>query len=87
MEVQPSIALSHGLAVEGQQSCIGSEADISVAAWSVAAWSVATWTLNAAPLAAGSKATAAATKTANMVRARTMVERSRISGRRRSPVK
>lgn len=61
MEVQSSVALSHGLAAGGQQSCIGSDADISVASWD--------FSLKAALPAAGNDATAAAISKANMVRA------------------
>ena len=53
-------SLSHRLAAGGQQSCIGSDADISVASCDV--------TLNAAAPAAGSMATERAIRRANMVR-------------------
>jgi hypothetical protein len=53
-----SPALSHGLAVGGQQSCIGSDADMVGSCGC---------SLNAAP-AAGSIATDAAMRRANMVR-------------------
>ena len=55
MDVQSSMAL-HGMAAGGQQSCIGSEIDISVDARA------------AAPAVIGSIATDTAMKTANMVR-------------------
>src|SRR5262252_4028296 len=60
MDPQSSVVLSHGLALGGQQSCIGSAADISV--------SSCTFSVNAAPLAAGSIATDSAIRIANMVR-------------------
>jgi len=59
MDPQSSVVLSHGLALGGQQSCIGSTADISEAACSLKK--------NAAPLAAGSIATDSAIRIANMV--------------------
>jgi hypothetical protein len=53
-------ALSHGTAAGGQQSCIGSGADISVGSCGCS--------LNAAAPTAGSTATDTAMRTANMVR-------------------
>jgi hypothetical protein len=60
MDALSSPALSHGLAVGGQQSCIGSDADISGASCGCS--------LNAAAPAAGSIATDTAMRRANMVR-------------------
>jgi hypothetical protein len=57
MDVQSSIVRSHGLPWSGQQSCIGSETDISL-----------DFVFNVAPPATGSIATETATTTANMVR-------------------
>jgi hypothetical protein len=65
MDVQSLIARSHGLPWSGQQSCIGSETDISMGAVGL--------TLSAALAAVGSKATEIAIRRANMVRARAMV--------------
>jgi hypothetical protein len=58
---QSSMALSQGLAAGGQQSCIGSVPDISVA--------TGDFDLKAAAPAAGRSATDAAIRRANMVRA------------------
>ena len=66
IEAQPPIDLSQGLAAGGQQSSIGSEADISVISWDV--------NLNVAAPAAGSEATDNAIRRANMVRANIMTE-------------
>jgi hypothetical protein len=57
MDVQSSIARSHGLPWSGQQSCIGSETSIS-----------ADFMVNAKPLAIGSNATDNAITRANIVR-------------------
>ena len=66
IDAQSPMALSHGLAACGQQSSIGSEADISVISCDL--------NLNAAMLAAGSNATESAIRRANMVRAKAMLE-------------
>jgi len=60
MDAQSSVVLSHGLTLGGQQSCIGSAADISVASCA--------FRMNAALLAAGRIATDSAISIANMVR-------------------
>jgi hypothetical protein len=60
MDAQSPPALSHASAVGGQQSCIGSDAEISVGSCGCS--------LNAAGPAAGSIATDAAMRRANMVR-------------------
>jgi hypothetical protein len=67
MDPQLSMALPQGFAVGGQQSCSGSEADISITS--------ADCSLKAAPPTAGSKATDAAIRKANMVRANAISER------------
>jgi hypothetical protein len=59
--IDPQSPMSHGLAAGGQQSCIGSEADISAAS--------CVFESKAAPATAGNKATDAAIRRANMVRA------------------
>src|SRR5438132_6554215 len=64
MDVQSLMALSQRLAACGQQSSIGSEADISVMSWD--------WNLSAPAPAAGSSATDNAIRAANMVRAKAM---------------
>jgi len=64
IEAQSPIDLSQGLAAGGQQSSIGSEADISVISWD--------FNLKAAAPAAGNEATDKAIRSANMVRANTM---------------
>jgi len=61
--IDPQSSLSHGLAAGGQQSCIGSDADISAASCD--------FTL-AAP-AAGSMATDTAIRSANMVRTKAIL--------------
>ena len=60
MVPQSSMALSQGLAAGGQQSCIGSAADISVASCD--------FSLKAAAPTAGRTATDIAIRKANMVR-------------------
>jgi hypothetical protein len=67
IDVQSPMAFSHG-AGSGQQSCIGSDADNSAAL-----------TLTAAPPAAGSIATDAATTKANMVRPTFIFQRPALS--------
>ena len=66
IEAQSPIDLSQGLAAGGQQSSIGSEADISVISWDL--------DLKAVALAVGSEATEKAIRRANMVRANTITE-------------
>jgi len=60
MNAQLCAPLSHGLVSSGQQSCIGSAADIT--------GGPASGSVDAMPLAAGSSATATAIRTADMVR-------------------
>jgi hypothetical protein len=66
IEAQSPMDLSQGLAAGGQQSSIGSEADISVISCDL--------NLNAAAPAAGSEATDKAIRSANMVRAKVISE-------------
>ena len=65
IEAQSGMPL-HGSAADGQQSSIGSDADISVISWD--------FNLKVAALAAGSEATDNAIRSANMVRANIMIE-------------
>ena len=66
IEAQSPMELSQGFAAGGQQSSIGSEADISVISWDL--------NLKAVALAVGSEATEKAIRRANMVRANTITE-------------
>ena len=71
MDPQSPMALSHGLADEGQQSCIGSTADISPASCDLS--------LNPNSPPIGSIATEAAIRMANMVRTSDILQRGEYS--------
>ena len=66
IDAQSPMALSHGMTACGQQSSIGSDADISIMSWGC--------DLNAAAPAIGSNATDSAITKANMVRAMAMLK-------------
>ena len=68
IDPQSSMALPHGSAAGGQQSCIGSGADISAASCD--------FSLKAAPAPIGSMATDSAIRIANMVRANAILQRT-----------
>jgi hypothetical protein len=71
MDPQSSMVLSHGLAAGGQQSRIGSTAEISVASCDLS--------LNPNPPPIGSIATEAAIRIANMVRGNDISQRGEYS--------
>jgi hypothetical protein len=79
MDPQSSVVLSHALAVGGQQSCIGSTAEVSVASCALS--------LNPNPPPIGSIATEAAIRIASTVRVSDILQRGEYSSSDLQPVK